>query len=101
MKYDHILWRGEFDRWLGQRLSNDQIAAINEKYDQTPKSERPTWAVGLDWFLNDQPPDAHPELPWDFNLLGDSAVYREYLQLYEGLWSRLKERRAALAAQRK
>ena len=98
IKQTRILWRGEFDRWLGQQLSDDQVSAINDKFDDTPKSERPTWAIGLAWFLNNDPPDAHPELPWDFNLLGDSAVYRVHLQLYEGLWSRLEQRRAALAA---
>ena len=98
LKNTKILWRGDFDRWLGQRLSDEQISAINVKYDSTPKSEIPTWAVGLKWFLNQEPPDAYPELPWDFNLFGDSAVYRDYLQLCEGLWSRLEERKAALAA---
>ena len=107
------------DRWFGQKLSQQQIDRIQgywkeavcvqwyvrlymnsyQQKRQVPLWQRPLWARGLDWYLNDRATILKYETdPWDFGLMGDGLPYRYACDFYDDLYQRLHERWEATQA---
>lgn len=84
------------DRWIGQKLDAAQIDMFKVYYNQSNEWERPTWAKGLMWYIDNAPPDDFKECPWDFDLTGDSTMFRNSALFYGDLWTRLYEREKKL-----
>jgi hypothetical protein len=84
---DAVGWKDNLcDRWIGQQLSEDQIASFKYYWDTTPYYKKPQWAKGLRWFLDGATPlTAYDDCSWDFGLFADGHLYRTVAPAHDDL----------------